>query len=88
MTPVDRFIARCPSWGAFFASATRLPASAPGPAPDKGKVFERLTHIYLRTCPEYQTRLRHVWIARNELPPAVRLTCPPESGPAEMRVLR
>jgi len=49
-----------------------LPASAPGPAPDKGKVFERLTQLYLKTHPEYQTRLRKVWRVKDELPPTVR----------------
>jgi len=49
-----------------------LPASAPGPVPDKGKVFERLTQLYLKTHPEYQTRLRKVWRVKDELPAATR----------------
>ena len=39
----DRFLAAAPSWDAFFTKASALPASALGPASDKGKVFERLT---------------------------------------------
>jgi hypothetical protein len=72
LAATDRFIAATASWEAFFTKASALPASAPGSAPDKGKVFERLTQLYLRTHPEYQTWLRHVWRARDELPPAVR----------------
>jgi len=68
----DRFLAAAPSWDVFFKKASALPASAPGPAPDKGKVFERLTQLYLKTHPEYQTRLRKVWRVKDELPPAIR----------------
>jgi len=68
----DRFLAAAPSWDAFFRKASALPASAPGPAPDKGKVFERLTQLYLKTHPDYQTRLRNIWRVKDELPPAIR----------------
>ncbi len=72
MTSVDKFIRQHASWGAFFAAATKLPDKASGAAPDKGKVFERLTQLYLKTNPEYQTKLREVWIAHVDLPPKVR----------------
>lgn len=72
MTPVDKFIRQYASWGAFFAAATKLPDKASGAPPDKGKVFERLTQLYLKTNPEYQTKLREVWIAQVDLPPKVR----------------
>lgn len=72
MSGSDRFIAKTRAWHPFFEKASGLPASAPGDAPDKGKVFERLTQLYLRTHPEYQTKLKHVWRAKDELPPAIR----------------
>ena len=72
MTPVDKFIRQQASLGAFFEAATTLPDKASGAAPDKGKVFERLTQLYLKTNPEYQTKLREVWIAHLDLPPKVR----------------
>ena len=58
--------------GAVLRCDFETPESAPGGAPDKGKVFERLTQLYLRTSPEYQSKLRHVWHAKDELPPDVR----------------
>jgi superfamily II DNA or RNA helicase len=69
----DRFIASCVSWNDFWERAKRLPADS-----EKGAVFERLTQLYLRTTPEYQTELRHVWTLR-AVPPAVRrrLDLPP-----------
>lgn len=69
---MDRFIRESRSWDAFFKKACALPASAPGGKPDKGKVFERLTQLYLKTHPEYRTKLKHVWRAKDELPPTVR----------------
>ena len=75
MSATDRFIAKTSSWLEFFEGASRLPTSAPGSAPDKGKVFERLTQLYLKTHPEYQTKLKHVWLAKDELPPAIRSRC-------------
>ena len=72
MKTADHFLVSSHSWQEFFERASGLPASAPGGAPDKGKVFERLTQLYLKAHPEYQTKLRHVWRVRDELPPAVR----------------
>jgi len=43
LTATDRFLATASSWERFFKKTSALPASAPGQAPDKGKVFERLT---------------------------------------------
>jgi superfamily II DNA or RNA helicase len=71
-TPVDKFIANHSSWQSFFVATTKLPDSAPRGAPDKGKVFERLTQLYLRTDATYRTKLAHVWRARDELPRNVR----------------
>ena len=72
MTPSDKFIRQHASWGAFFAAASALPNKSSGALPDKGKVFERLTQLYLKTNPEYQTKLRDVWIAHVDFPPEVR----------------
>jgi superfamily II DNA or RNA helicase len=69
---VDGFIRQYRGWEPFFAAVSHLPKSAPGGSPDKGKVFERLTQLYLRTSPEYQSKLKHVWRAKEELPPDVR----------------
>lgn len=69
---VDRFITGFSAWEPFFDATSKLPTSAPGGLPDKGKVFERLTQLYLKTSPEYLTKLRHVWLAQRELPPDVR----------------
>ena len=68
----DRFLSTSSSWADFFNRTSSLPASARGPVPDKGKVFERLTQLYLKTHPEYQTRLKKVWRAKDELPPGIR----------------
>lgn len=73
MTPTDKFIRQHASWAAFFDAATALPEKASGASPDKGKVFERLTQLYLKTNPEYQTKLREVWIAHVDLPSRVRI---------------
>lgn len=72
MTPVDKFIRQHTSWETFFVALTALPNKVSGAAPDKGKVFERLTQLYLKTNPEYQTKLREVWIAHVDLPPRIR----------------
>ncbi|MCU0293449.1 MAG: DEAD/DEAH box helicase family protein, partial [Thermoanaerobaculaceae bacterium] len=68
---VDQFIRESQDWPSFFAATTQLPERARGGKPDKGKVFERLTQLLLITLPEYQTKLRHVWLAR-DVPPDVR----------------
>jgi predicted helicase len=69
---VDGFIRDVAAWEPFFDAVSKLPTSAPGGVPDKGKAFERLTQLYLQTEPEYQTKLRHVWHARTQLPREVR----------------
>ncbi len=68
----DCFIAEAGSWDVFFSRACALPASAPGKEACKGSVFERLTQLYLTIHSEYRTKLKHVWRAKEELPPAVR----------------
>jgi superfamily II DNA or RNA helicase len=72
LTAIDRFLSTASSWEDFFSKASTLPARAPGSAPDKGKVFERLTQLYLKTYPEYQTRLKKVWRVEDELPLAIQ----------------
>ena len=62
----DRFIGSCSSWSSFWERAKKLTTDS-----EKGAVFERLTQLYLRTTPEYQTELRHVWTL-GEVPAAVR----------------
>ena len=72
MIAADRFLTAARSWDDFFKKASALPASTPAGVPDKGKVFERLTQLYLKTHPEYQTKLRHVWRVKDELPSDIR----------------
>ena len=77
---VDGFIRQFRAWEPFFAATSKLPSSAPGGAPDKGKVFERLTQLYLKTSPEYQSKLRHVWRREGGTPARRRgrgSACPP-----------
>ena len=59
--PADKFIGDSASWLDFFSAATELPPSSRPDKPSKGKVFERLTQLYLQTHPEYQTKLKNVW---------------------------
>lgn len=75
----DKFISNSADWNNFFAAACRLDASTQTNKPSKGKVFERLTQLYLQTHPEYQTKLKNVWLAP-DLPRAVRkqLALPPK----------
>jgi predicted helicase len=72
MLSPDRFIGSCKSWDDFWERARHLSSEA-----KKGRVFERLTQLYLQTAPEYRTELRHVWLLR-EVSPAVcrRLNLP------------
>ena len=72
VTTADRFIKESRSWDDLFKRASALPASASGKEACKGSVFERLTQLYLTTHSEYRTKLKHVWRAKDELPPAVR----------------
>lgn len=68
---IDQFISSCKDWNSFFAVACDLDPSAQSDNPSKGKVFERLTQLYLLTHPEYQTKLKNVWLAP-DLPRAAR----------------
>jgi predicted helicase len=65
MRSADRFIASCGSWDDFWERASRLSNN------ERGARFERLTQLYLRTAPEYKTKLKHVWLLR-EVPPDIR----------------
>jgi superfamily II DNA or RNA helicase len=62
----DRFIGSCYSWDDFYERAKKLPTEG-----EKGAVFERLTQLYLQTCPEYRTKLQQVWLLR-EVPADIR----------------
>src|SRR6516162_2443240 len=58
-TAADRFIASCGSWDDFWDRAKKLSEA------EKGIAFERLTQLYLKTAPEYQTKLQDVWLLRD-----------------------
>src|SRR4249920_3590375 len=60
MRPPDSFIASCKSWDEFYESAKALASQT-----EKGRVFERLTQLYLQTKPEYCTELQNVWMLRD-----------------------
>jgi superfamily II DNA or RNA helicase len=62
----DRFIASCRTWNEFWERTKELPSKT-----DKGRLFERLTQLYLQTTPEYRTELQHVWLLR-EIPSRIR----------------
>jgi predicted helicase len=62
---IDRFIRSCASWDDF---SQRMRPLSNG---DKGRIFERLTQLYLQTQPKYRTTLRDVWL-REEVPSKVR----------------
>jgi predicted helicase len=59
MPSADRFIASCKSWNDFWDRAKKLSNT------EKGIAFERLTQLYLKTAPEYRTKLQDVWLLRN-----------------------
>ena len=65
MSP-DRFIAACKSWDDFWDRTRALSSET-----EKGRAFERLTQLYLKTAPEYRTKLEHVWLL-HEVPAAIR----------------
>ena len=58
-TAADRFIASCGSWDDFWDRAKKLSEA------EKGIAFERLTQLYLKTEPEYRTKLQDVWLLRD-----------------------
>jgi predicted helicase len=62
-------IAKCQSWADFVQSVSSLSKAG------KGKVFERLTQLYLQTKPEYQTSLKEVWLLA-DIPVRVRRKLP------------
>jgi predicted helicase len=65
MNQIDRFIASCRSWDDFWDRARKSTDA------EKGRAFERLTQLYLKTAPEYQTKLQDVWLLR-DVPADVR----------------
>jgi predicted helicase len=65
MASPDRFIASCNSWEDFWDRARKLSEA------EKGSAFERLTQLYLKTAPEYRTKLQEVWLLR-DVPADVR----------------
>ena len=69
MKQFDRLLAQCRSWDDFWQRAIAIEGDQP-----RGELFERLTQIYLRTQPEYESRLKNVWNARTELPGMLTLT--------------
>jgi superfamily II DNA or RNA helicase len=65
----NSIIAKCQSWADFVQSVSSLSKAG------KGKVFERLTQLYLQTKPEYQTSLKEVWLLA-DIPVGVRRKLP------------
>jgi superfamily II DNA or RNA helicase len=63
---IDRFIATCSGWAAFWDRLTAESPVLPGEA------FERATQLYLQSHPEYRTQLRHVWRVPEEVPRRIR----------------
>lgn len=61
----NRLITKAPDWQTCFDQASDLKSD------EKGLLFDRLTQLYLQTAPEYQTKLKHVWLLR-EVPPSIR----------------
>ena len=61
----NRFITQAPDWQTCFDQASDLKSD------EKGLLFDRLTQLYLQTAPEYQTKLKSVWLLR-EVPPSIR----------------
>src|SRR5215208_1517187 len=62
----ERLIGEAGNWAEFW---DRLVASKD--AAQQGAAFERLTQLLLRTQPEYQSKLKHVWLL-SEIPENVR----------------
>src|SRR3954467_2155295 len=61
----DRIIGDAPSCSDFWNSLLRLSKS------QQGAAFERLTQLLLQTQPEYQSKLKHVWLL-SEVPEKIR----------------
>lgn len=65
----NRLIKAATSWRELACSLTQLSER------EKGIAFERLTQLYFQVKPEYQTRLKGVWLLK-ELPAQVRKRLP------------
>jgi superfamily II DNA or RNA helicase len=65
----NRLIKAATSWREFASSLAKLSER------EKGIAFERLTQVYFQVKPEYQTKLKGVWLL-NELPSQVRKRLP------------
>jgi len=65
----DRIITKCQSWEDF----TKALSGFEGPKAKKrrGDAFEGLTQLYLQTEPEYELKLKHIWLGA-EVPRQVR----------------
>src|SRR5215207_6536545 len=63
---IDRLIGEAGNWIEFW---DRLVGSKDGAL--QGAAFERLTQLLLQTQPEYQLKLKHVWLL-SEVPEKVR----------------
>ena len=61
----NRFITKASDWQTCFDQASNLKSD------EKGLLFDRLTQLYLQTAPEYQTKLKNVWLLK-EVPASVR----------------
>jgi len=55
----NRFITKAADWQTCFDQASTLKSD------EKGLLFDRLTQLYLQTTPEYQTKLKNVWLLRD-----------------------
>jgi predicted helicase len=60
----NRFITKAADWQTCFDQASTLKSD------EKGLLFDRLTQLYLQTTPEYQTKLKNVWLLR-DAPPVI-----------------
>ncbi len=61
----DRLVTSCQQWSGFQNALLRQDRSS------QGNAFERLTQLYLKTQPEYLSKLKHVWRWR-EVPLEIR----------------
>src|SRR5687768_9850339 len=62
----ERLIGTAANWTDFWDSLV-----ASRDAAQQGHAFERLTQLLLQTQPEYQSKLKHVWLL-SEVPEEVR----------------
>ena len=52
---INTLIRKSDSWAELFVQLQEVPSKI------KGDVFERVVQLYLKTHPEYETRLSEVW---------------------------